>query len=772
MRRTYGFLCLIATVCTFSGVIWWTKRGGAETPGAVTPSEPPRSPALPVTQVVLFNSGVGYLQREGIVEGTARVDLTFAMKDMNDLLKSVVLEDHDGGRVSAVSYESQEPVENTLRSFALDLTSNPTFAELLNQARGEKVEIKTPGGATLPAAMTGSIVGLETQLDGQKQIVFLNLLTVDGVRNIPLTSVQTFRFLNPAVEADFRHALEVLARTHDSQKKQVSFNFVGEGKRGVKVGYVVESPMWNYRLAIDKEGKLKLKGWAVVENTSDEDWKDVRLALVVARPISFTMDQYQPLFVPRPPVEPELFALLRPPVISPALTTGDQFRAGQFGQIGGQFGQFGGIGQIGQIGGIGQMGPVGQQGSFSGKGQFLIDPTTGLPLPPAPNPGLSFEELQQRRQQALNERTKAREMGSAIASFQFKEVIDGFPLPEGGETQESYQYVVDQKVSISRQKSALLPIIDEEVKGQRVSIYNEKNIGKVPLLGVRVTNTTKKPLMQGPVMVYDGNSYAGDARLLDVPLDGERMLAYAVDLGLEVKVVKPEAVAAFVKETPGAFSDVMAEGSVVARWPTAVKVVNGLLNVTKNERATKALVLRNRSREDRTVIIEHPVDAQWKLLSPKPFEVSRDFYRFEVAVPAGKSVGCDLVRERATNEAMDVTTLDQSTLKFYLEGKLASPAVKAAMQKVLDRRAVQKAFEEDYDVVATELKTALDNQSLVRWNLDRVPKASESYRQYLGQFDAQETQIQKLQLQVKEKEKVVRQKQRAYADDLTRINAE
>ena len=116
----------------------------------------------------------------------------------------------------------------------------------------------------------------------------------------------------------------MLARAHDTQKKAVSLSFNGEGKRTVKVGYVVENPIWktSYRLVLEdgKDGKKAfLQGWAVVENTSDDDWKDVRMVLVSGRPISFKMDLYQPLFIPRPTVEPELFASLRPPTFSGAM---------------------------------------------------------------------------------------------------------------------------------------------------------------------------------------------------------------------------------------------------------------------------------------------------------------------------------------------------------------------------------------------------------------------------------------------------------------------
>ena len=176
------------------------------------------------------------------------------------------------------------------------------------------------------------------------------------------------RFLNPALDGEFRRALEVLADSHNSQKKSVSLNFPAKGKRTIKVGYVVENPMWksSYRLGFDKEGKTTLEGWAIVENTTDEDWKDVRMALVSSRPISFQMDLYQPLFVPRPAVEPELFASLRPPTIRGPLSDG----AGNLGGVGG----IAGLGGIGGIAGMGGQGfnQLGQQGGFQGRGNLGV----------------------------------------------------------------------------------------------------------------------------------------------------------------------------------------------------------------------------------------------------------------------------------------------------------------------------------------------------------------------------------------------------------------
>ena len=120
------------------------------------------------------------------------------------------------------------------------------------------------------------------------EVELLNLLGSAGLQSLPLEQVQTVRFLNPTLQTEFERALQVLASVQDTQKKTVNLQFLGNGKRHVKVGYVVERPIWktSYRLLLKDKGKLFMQGWAMVENTSDDDWKGVRVILVSGRPIS------------------------------------------------------------------------------------------------------------------------------------------------------------------------------------------------------------------------------------------------------------------------------------------------------------------------------------------------------------------------------------------------------------------------------------------------------------------------------------------------------
>jgi hypothetical protein len=149
-------------------------------------------PTLPLSELILYSSGVGYFQRDGQVEGKAAVELQFKVDDINDLLKSMVVQDLDGGQVSTVTYGSRDPLTKTLKSFGIDLTSNPTMGQLLDQLRGEQVEVLRP------SPLKGRILGVEKKTepaDANKtsETEYLNLLTDDGLQSLPMTQPERGR---------------------------------------------------------------------------------------------------------------------------------------------------------------------------------------------------------------------------------------------------------------------------------------------------------------------------------------------------------------------------------------------------------------------------------------------------------------------------------------------------------------------------------------------------------------------------------------------------
>jgi len=116
----------------------------------------PPATDVPVARVMLFSSGVGYFEHAGSVRGNGTTELRFKTSQINDILKSIILQDQDGGRVGTISYPSQDPLSKTLKSFQVDITQNPSLAQLLNQLRGARVTVQSQA-----EKLTGTILGVE-----------------------------------------------------------------------------------------------------------------------------------------------------------------------------------------------------------------------------------------------------------------------------------------------------------------------------------------------------------------------------------------------------------------------------------------------------------------------------------------------------------------------------------------------------------------------------------------------------------------------------------
>jgi hypothetical protein len=694
---------------------------------AVKGEEGPHSTQLPIGQVVLFSSGVGYFQREGTVDDDARVDLSFPVSDVNDLIKSMVLRDLDGGAVSAVSIDSSAPTERTLRSFAIDLTRNPSFADILNQARGEKAEVvlgnPAVGGA---GTLNGTIVGVEKQRQAVNketvEVSVLNMWCADGMRGVKLADVQRVRFLNAVIDSEFKKALETLAQSHDTQKKAVSIRFVGEGKRRVRVGYVIENPIWktSYRLVLGTKAEEKpyLQGWAVVENPTDEDWREVRMALISGRPISFQMDLYSPLYVSRPVVMPELFQSLRPVAYSGSMQEADRLlsetrkrvmeqekfyeRAAAHSPPAARAGVAGGFG-FGAGGG----------GPGAGKGAYAA--------------GVK-KELQAHM-----------DLGRSVSA-----------AAAAAKLGEFFQYAIDKPVSLPRQKSALLPIIGKDVQASRVSIYNERAQAKFPLLGLRFKNTSGLHLMQGPITVFEGSTYAGDARILDLQPNEERLVSYAIDLGTEVNPV------------PSTDS-----GRVLS-----IKAVKGIIHTSTKNRQIKTYQIKNRNDQERTVVIEHPVNNAFRLVGDKPKETASDVYRFEVKVPAGGTKSQTVTEEQEVATQYAITSSGDEQIRWFLSQTVASQKVKDGLKQAMAMRLQVANTHREIEKQQRELNTIVEDQKRLRANLKETPSSDPVHKRYLEKLDKQETQIEKYQEEIKKLQAQEHSQQKAFDDFLAGFSAE
>ncbi len=659
---------------------------------------------LPLSEIVLYSSGVGYFQRNGQVDGRTSVDLRFKVDDINDLLKSMVVQDLDGGRVGSVTYGSRDPLTKTLKSFGLDLTTNPTLGQLLDQARGERIELLRPN------PVVGTILGVERRLEllGENRTVeseFLNLLTADGLQSVPLAQVQRIRLLNEDLNGELKQALEALSMGHDTQKKTVSVTFDGEGKRKVSVAYIAQTPVWktSYRLVLDEKNAPYLQGWAIVENTSDEDWENVRLSLVSGRPISFTMDLYQPLYAIRPNVQPELYSSLRPPVYGDAVES--LARDGDERQV---------VARSMASAGIGGGASALAAAPAARKSERMLAKTSNL---------------------ALADASQTHEN-----AFAFQSVA---AAAQGGQAGELFQYAIKVPVTLERQKSAMLPIVSGAVEGQKVSIYNEGVQAKYPLNGFRLKNSTSLHLMQGPVTVFDGGTYAGDARLDDLAAGQDRLISYALDIKTEVE---PQS---------GAGKQEL----------VTVRVRKGTLQATVKATEEKVYSVRNRDQKKKTVLIEHPFRSDWKLAEPaESSERTRDVYRFPVTVEAEKSARLNVREEKQLTETVQLINSGTDVIAHYIRAKSVSPAVKEALQKVValrDRVGKTATERTRREQRVTEIS---QEQGRIRENMAKLSQSSDLYSRYVKKLDQQETELDGLRQEI-ENYKGIESKQQQELND-------
>ena len=437
--------------------------------GTQLPAQEPLE--LPVTKVVLFSSGVGFFEHRGQVTGDGLVRLNLSTDQINDVLKSLLLRD-EGGSVSSVNFPSQDPLDRALSSFSVDLSSKPSLATLLDQVRGAEVEVSTP------QKLTGRILGVETRLisgrDGEGlQEVFLNLFTGEEVISIAISSLGGLKFKDPKISQDLGRALKLILESSDTLRKALDIRFTGQGKRNVSLGYIVEAPVWKTSYRLDLSGaKPYIQGWAVVENTTDQDWKNINLSLVSGRPVSFIQDLYSPLYLPRPVVAPSVQSNLKPQ---------------SYG------------------GGIESRGPGG----------------------PPPSPAMAPQMKSRMFETPSPESSDDFAAEGALGDLRGSSVI---PQASGTAAGELFQFMIKGPVTLPRRTSSLLPLVGADIQAEKVSIYNAQVHASRPYNGAWITNTTGLKLPAGPMTVLDAQVYAGDALMDNLVEKDRRLISYGLDL--------------------------------------------------------------------------------------------------------------------------------------------------------------------------------------------------------------------------------------------------
>ncbi|QDE80648.1 hypothetical protein [Myxococcus xanthus] len=444
---------------------------------------------LRIRRVVLYKHGVGYFERRGKVSGSDMLHLDFKARDMNDVLKSLTVLDLSGGSVSAVSYDSTKPLEQLLAEATIRIPEDGSLMALLGQIKGARVRVRVGG-----AQVEGSIIGLDSLAvaAGETSLMrpFLSLLVGASLRTFDILDVAELEFLDEAVRKDLEFYLATVLSSYKKDSKRMAILTSGQGERELFVSYVVESPVWktSYRILLDEGEPPLLQGWALVDNTGDEDWVDVKLSLIAGLPVSFVHDLYNPRYMKRPVVEVQTEAAAAPVI---------------------------------------------PEESFGSAGDMMMEQEMAAPMMsdmPAAAPMAAPRRSRAEKAMSVGgpgrggpSRREAMEKSAAVTTLT-KEVGDLF------------EYGVDRPVTVHRNQSALVPILHKPFEGKRVLLYNRATREKNPMACIELKNTTGLTLEGGPVTVSEDERYVGEAMLDTMKPNDRRFVPYAVELGCVVSI--------------------------------------------------------------------------------------------------------------------------------------------------------------------------------------------------------------------------------------------
>lgn len=627
-----------------------------------------------IKRVVLYKHGVGHFERRAEISGDGEVRLAFRAEEMNDVLKSLTVYDSGGGSVSSVSYDNKKPISKLLSDISLNIPGQGGSTPLLASLRGAEVAV-TVGSRTVE----GQVVGVDSRSSSvQGEVVQRQLLTLFDERGRLLTfdldEVTSVAFQDEELQNDMRFLFATVFSAKKQDAKALKVFSRGEGERTLSISYVVECPVWktSYRIALSgQEGnKAYLQGWALVDNPQDEDWKDIELSLVSGLPISFRHDLYSPRYLARKEIEVETESSA-----GPVMTEGNLFEE-----------------------------------SFGGGGDDLFaeaDLAMDMPEPFAAAAPMM----------AKRARPQASRAASVDKSAARVETITQ-------KTGQLFEYRIDRPVTVLRNQSALVPIVADEFDGGKKLLYNESQRAENPFSVVDFKNTTGLTLEGGPVTVYEGEIYAGEAMMDTLAPDEERMLPYAVALEVEVKVERDR------------------HDALVAQ-----SVSNGVWTQKRAHYETTAYRLVNKGETAKKVVVEHPLSNAELVNSPKPESETRNYRRFLVDLPANGSQELKLTEKKLVSDRTVFSHSNPDYVLVLIEGLLRQREEPPVLDELKQKVARMKELNDEQREANEQINSLTNGQKRLRENLKSLGSTEEEKRlrsRYVTQLDSEETKLAEL----------------------------
>jgi hypothetical protein len=715
MRRSLLFVCLAAmsiTLAAQSPAAANTKPKSKLTPPQVAQVAAQQVATaaikdLPVRKVVLYKNGVGYFEHAGSVNGNQRVAIDFTSPQLNDVLQSLTVLDEGGGRIGGVNYNSTTPLAEQLKSLSLGMGDDPTSTELFQALRGQRVEVTGgPGGTIVGRLMSiesrNEKAGKDDSADGATvDKFFLTLVASSGaVRVIELTPALSVRPLDANLQGQLDRYLELLSTTHSTGLRHLTLDTLGQGQRQLRVSYISEVPVWKstYRIVFPRTGTSSepgasaiLQGWAVVDNTVGADWDNVQLSLVAGAPQSFIQPLSQPIYTRRPEI----------PIATEEQTTPQTHEAAEDKQYD----------RIELAAKVFEPPPAAAPRRVVPKSVRMASEREA---PPTASYGV-----------AGMEGLGGGGVPGAFAAMGRSKDADGVDRPtdaiQPGDVSTNafddfFEYALAQPVTIHKNESAMVPILQQELPAEHVTLWSEKE--NTPLRAIWLENKSKLTLDSGSFSIFESGEFAGEGLLDPIHPGEKRLLSYAADQAVRVH--------------RGGFAD--------TRTLHHIAIHDGVLVEQTTDVTESTYTVTNAADEDRTVIVEHARHGNAVLDSePQPAETTATAYRFRVAVKPHESVNLHVGEKAVLKERVQINP-DSARGEFLVSIGKYTPELEEKLKPVVEAAAVLSKLNYRIDEISGRLKTLADDEARDRENLTAL-KGNDAAKRFVDELNRAEDEI-------------------------------
>ncbi|GAB4242830.1 MAG: DUF4139 domain-containing protein [Acidobacteriota bacterium] len=647
------------------------------TPVAAAPGD---SSLPPLREITLYKSGVGFFVHRGNVALPASLRLLVPDRSLDDVLKSLTISGIPGAHLDAVTYPSRIPAERSLAELPFDLAGTQNLVQVLQILRGTSVAVRSRSGQPIAE---GRILDAEyrSSEDGGSQIL-LGLWAPSGqIRVVPLDESVFLAVQDPRLQDALDAYLGLRADEHTTRIRSLEIRFGGEGSSPVELSYLMEAPVWKttYRLVVKEQGSADLYAWALVDNTTPYDWEGVSLALVAGAPISFRQPLSTAIFVERPLVAVPQAPTPKPPVHEGALPESEKPE---------DTAQFQAARRL----------PGGIPGGVVG----------GAPA-------------------------RALQPMKALAA---EAVTFPTETTESGRLGDHFRYRLERPLSLERNRSAAVALLQAEVPVELVSVYRPDSPDRHPYLAVLLNNATDWTLDGGTFHVVRDGAFAGEGLLETLQPREQRLLSYGVDLAVEVT------------REPGE-----APRHETVRWTAS----QGVITLQRREWIRSSYRLANRDTQARNLLLEHTKRPGFQLgTDSRPEEESASYYRFRVEVPANASRTLTVAEYRTLEERVELQDWPADSLAGWIEqqGKIPE-AVRAQLGEILRMKREVARLESQLGDLRRQIDGIFSDQARLRENLGRLgdsPAEGALKSRYLEKLSAQEDELEQLGSRVKEVE--------------------